>query len=246
MNSGVAIQVTPASLGGPKGRRRVPPNAPPGSHQLFRRLDHSCLRHCGVARFVLCEPGSRFRLGSIGNLDIVPNRQGAASLRQSCSDAFVLDDVGLALNSRHAIFNGHGEVFRIDFRFCKLRPYGALDLSVPSFLGIKLRWAGHRFDHRCCLTQPRENDGQSQRGDKFSHAVQIYINEPTATSGQPLLHPFREGLYAVDFAQPFGAFEDFPRLAAVGRPDDAVTVHHVEDTRRPAVSKAQPALQSGS
>ena len=48
------------------------------------------------------------------------------------------------------------------------------------------------------------------------------------------------------FAQPVGPLQHFARLAAVGRPDDAVALHHVENARGAAVAQAQTPLQRGS
>src|ERR1039457_5178894 len=47
------------------------------------------------------------------------------------------------------------------------------------------------------------------------------------------------------FPQPVRPFQHFSRLAAVGRADDAVALHHVQNARGPAVSQPQMALQGG-
>ncbi len=56
-------------------------------------------------------------------------------------------------------------------------------------------------------------------------------------------HPQRLPQAAFDFLEPVGAFEDFAGFAAVGRADDAVAVHHVEDAGGAAVAEAEAALQ---
>src|SRR6516225_2698271 len=45
------------------------------------------------------------------------------------------------------------------------------------------------------------------------------------------------------FSMPVGALEHLARFAPVGRADDAVALHHVEDTRRAAVAQTEVALQ---
>src|ERR1039458_246723 len=57
--------------------------------------------------------------------------------------------------------------------------------------------------------------------------------------------PRRAPLPYFYFTQPVRALEDFARLAAVGRADDAVALHHVQNARRPAVTQPQMALQGG-
>ena len=42
-------------------------------------------------------------------------------------------------------------------------------------------------------------------------------------------------------SQPVGALQHFARLAAVRRTDDAVALHHIQDTRRPPVAQPQSA-----
>ena len=48
---------------------------------------------------------------------------------------------------------------------------------------------------------------------------------------------------ALHLIQPVGALEHFAGLAAVGRPDEAVALHHVEDAGGAAVAQAEAALQ---
>src|SRR5581483_11247413 len=50
-------------------------------------------------------------------------------------------------------------------------------------------------------------------------------------------------LRALDLGEPVGTLQHVARLAAVGRPDDDFTLHHVQDPRRAAVAQAQPPLQ---
>src|SRR5581483_6840410 len=53
-------------------------------------------------------------------------------------------------------------------------------------------------------------------------------------------------LRALDLSQPIGTLQHVTRLAAVGWPDDAFALHHVQDACRAAVAQAQPPLQRGS
>jgi len=50
----------------------------------------------------------------------------------------------------------------------------------------------------------------------------------------------------IEFFHPVAIFEDFARLGAVGRTDDAVFFHKVDQARGAAVTDAQAALQCGS
>src|SRR5215813_9987704 len=53
-------------------------------------------------------------------------------------------------------------------------------------------------------------------------------------------------LRLVEFFHPVAVFEDFTRLGAVGRADDAVLFHQIDETRGAAITDAQSALQGGS
>ena len=47
----------------------------------------------------------------------------------------------------------------------------------------------------------------------------------------------------INFAEVILLNEDFPGFAAIGRPDDAVAFHHIDEARCAAISQAQPPLQ---
>ena len=53
----------------------------------------------------------------------------------------------------------------------------------------------------------------------------------------------RKELNVVDFAQPLGPLQHFPRLAAIRRADDPIAMHHIENARGAAISQPKPPLQ---
>src|SRR6185437_1785584 len=50
----------------------------------------------------------------------------------------------------------------------------------------------------------------------------------------------------IDLAHPVAFLENFARLGAVGRADDAVLLHEIDQARGTAIADAQAALQCGS
>jgi hypothetical protein len=128
-------------------------------------LDNYGPGHLCFAVSVMRQFRCGFRLGFFRNHDVILHHQRATRFCQARGDAFVLDDAGLAFYGRDATLYRNREVFRVDFRFGEFCFDVALDLSVR-----KSCRTGHRFCNRCCVAQPRECDGQSQRGDKLSHA----------------------------------------------------------------------------
>src|SRR5215469_15856437 len=53
-------------------------------------------------------------------------------------------------------------------------------------------------------------------------------------------------LRLVEFFHPIAVFQDFTRLGAVGRADDAVFLHQIDETRGAAITDSQAALQGRS
>src|ERR1022692_914156 len=86
----------------------------------------------------------------------------------------------------------------------------------------------------------------SRRARRMLHGgIKLRLVHPGAArtrarrSLMPLLPHF-------DFVEPVGALEDFARLAAVGRADDAVALHAIQNARGASVAEAQMTLQGGS
>src|ERR1035437_1714224 len=86
---------------------------------------------------------------------------------------------------------------------------------------------------------PPQTDGSKKGGAGKTACPTLFheVSQDTPPTSELTLLPH------FDFMQPVGALEDFARLAAVRRTDDAVALHAIQNARGAPVAQAQMALQ---
>ena len=107
--------------------------------------------------------------------------------------------------------------------------------TAPSVRWTFADWAGPPTKER-----HRRASSCGVESDHFGMLLRKYHCRRHAVGGIRRRSPLDQG---AAFIQPVGAFQNFARAAAIGRPDDTVALHHVENARRAAIAETQPALQ---
>src|SRR6516225_9184624 len=134
------------------------------------------------------------------------------------------------------------------------RGEGESETSPATLNRCYINWDDHPTPEEPRGSHPRVSLFDAHEVDRFAGVANLPNGNRRHDSGQAGGANLRTGTLwsgvhfcnCLHIAQPVGALEHVSRLAAVRRPDDSVTLHHIEDARGAAVAQSQMTLQRGS